>query len=420
MVMRWTVVLLMLLPFYVSAQERVNTMTGIFDDRIRSLQVRLDGDDFAPVIAILDSDDRIRIDFDHLAEDRDYFRYSLTHCNASWVPSGLVDSEFLDGFNEGTIDNYDFSRGTTVHYVHYSLTIPNEQVNPKISGNYLLKIYREDDPGTTLLQCRFMLSEQTTPVRAGASSQTDIDYNKTHQQLSIVVDTERSEVEDPFNDLIVIANQNGRLDNEVAMRQPLRMQGKSVVYEHQPALIFEAGNEYRRFEIVSETYPGMGVADIEYFDPYYHYRVMTDESRKDEAYVYDQTQHGRYFVRDYNSGNSDTEADYGIVHFTLDYPETPGAMIFIDGDLTQRRFDDNARMTFNPSTGLYERAMLLKQGAYNYQYLIVPPGARRGYTSDIEGDKYQTVNEYTVRVYHRRRGERYDRLIGFGGCRTEI
>ena len=420
MVMRLLMLILACLPLIVSGQRRTDTMTGVFDERIKSLQVRLDGDDFAPAIAILDSNDRIRIDFDHLAEDREYFRYSLTHCNASWVPSGLVDSEFLDGFNEGTIDNYDFSRGTTVHYVHYTLTIPNEQVNPRLSGNYLLKIYREDDPDTPLLQCRFMMSEQTAPVRVGASSQTDIDYNKSHQQLSVTIDTEQGHIDDPFNDLIVILNQNGRLDNETALRQPLKMQGTSVVYEHQQPLIFEAGNEYRRFEIVSDTYPGMGVAEIEYFDPYYHYRLNTDQRRDDEPYSYDQTQHGRYFIREYNSANSDTEADYGVVHFTLDYPDSPGAMIFLDGDFTQRRFDDNARMQYNPATGLYERAMLLKQGAYNYQYLIVPPGAKRGFTDRIEGDKYQTINEYTVRVYHRRKGERYDRLIGFGGCRTAI
>lgn len=418
--MRLLMLILACLPLIVSGQSRPDTMTGVFDERIKSLQVRLDGDDFAPAIAILDSNDRIRIDFDHLAEDREYFRYSLTHCNASWVPSGLVDSEFLDGFNEGTIDNYDFSRGTTVHYVHYTLTIPNEQVNPRLSGNYLLKIYREDDPDTPLLQCRFMMSEQTTPVRVGASSQTDIDYNKSHQQLSVTIDTEQGHIDDPFNDLIVILNQNGRLDNETALRQPLKMQGTSVVYEHQQPLIFEAGNEYRRFEIVSDTYPGMGVAEIEYFDPYYHYCLNTDQRRDDEPYSYDQTQHGRYFIREYNSANSDTEADYGVVHFTLDYPDSPGAMIFLDGDFTQRRFDDNARMQYNPATGLYERAMLLKQGAYNYQYLIVPPGAKRGFTDRIEGDKYQTINKYTVRVYHRRKGERYDRLIGFGGCRTAI
>ena len=126
------------LAICVLSYGRGDTMTGVFDERIKSLQIRLEDDDFAPAIAILGSDDRIRIDFDHLAEDREYFRYSLTHCNASWVPSGLVDSEFLDGFNEGTVEDYGFSRSTTVHYVHYSLTIPNEQVDPKLSGNYLL------------------------------------------------------------------------------------------------------------------------------------------------------------------------------------------------------------------------------------------------------------------------------------------
>ena len=128
----------------------------------------------------------------------------------------------------------------------------------------------------------------------------------------------------------------------------------------------------------------------------------------------------RYFIRNYASDDSDIEADYGVVHFTLDMPEQPGAMIFIDGDFVQRRFDDNSRMFYNHATRRYERAMLLKQGAYNYQYLFVPPGASRGYTAQIEGDRYQTVNEYSVRVYHRRRGERYDRLIGTANCRNDI
>lgn len=415
-----TIAALILTALYVAGQRAADTMTGIFNDRIKSLQIRLDGDAFASPVLILDSDDRLTIDFDHLSEDREYFRYSLTHCTANWRPSGLVDSEFLDGFNEGTVDNYDFSRATTVHYVHYSLTIPNEQVAPKISGNYLLKIYPESEPDSTVLQCRFMISEESAPVAVSASAQTDIDYNRSHQQLAIVVDTERAQVEDPFNDLIVVAGQNGRLDTETGFRQPLKMSGTKVYYEHQPQLIFDAGNEYRRFEAVSDTYPGMNIERIEYFDPYYHYILYADASRADEPYSYDQTQHGRFFVREYNSSDSDTEADYGVVHFTLDYPYDPGTMIFLDGDFTQRRFDDNARMFYNHATGRYERAMLLKQGAYNYQYLVVPPGARRGYTSAIEGDKYQTLNEYNVRVYHRRRGERYDRLIGTASCRTDI
>lgn len=394
------------------AWAMVDTMPGAFDEHIKSVQVRLEGNDFAMPVVVLGSDDRIRIDFDMLGDDRAFLRYSLTHCNSAWQPSGLSDSEILNGFNEGSIEEYDFSRATTVHYVHYGLTIPNDEIAPKISGNYLLKIYEESDPSATLLQVRFMVSEASAAVSAVASGQTDVDYNKTHQQLAIAVDTENASVEDPFNDIMVVVSQNGRMDNEIAIRQPLRLQGRTAIYEHLPKLIFDAGNEYRRFETVSDTYPGMRVAGIEYLEPYYHYTLETDAARSDGGYSYDQTQYGRFVVREYNSSQSDVEADYGVVYFSLDYPAKPGDMIFLDGDFTQRRFDDNARMMYNPSTGLWERAMLLKQGAYNYQYLVVPAGASRGYTAQVEGDYFPTVNEYAIRVYHRRRGERYDRLIG--------
>lgn len=204
------------------------------------------------------------LEFDHLAEDREYFRYSLQHCDARWQPSGLVDSEFLDGFNEGRIEDYDYSRATTVHYVHYSLTIPNEEVAPTISGNYLLTVYKEDDPESPVLQCRFMVSEQTAPVQAFVTSRTDVDYNAAHQQLEICVDTERAGVEDIYNDLRVVVGQNGRLDSERALMHPLRTSGRKAYFEHVPELIFEAGNEYRRFETVSEYYPGLGVESIDF------------------------------------------------------------------------------------------------------------------------------------------------------------
>lgn len=403
-----------------TASYAADTMTGIFNERIRTLEINLGDDPFGLPVLVLGSDDYITVQFDHLDDDRQYFRYSLTHCNSRWQPSGLTDSEFLDGFNEGTIDNYDFSRGTSVHYVHYSLIIPNEQVRPTISGNYLLRIYPESEPDSTLLQCRFMVSEQTAPVSISVSPQTDIDYRASHQQLSIAVDTERAQVEDIFNDLFIVAGQNGRLDSEISIRQPLRVSGSTAYFEHSPALIFDAGNEYRRFETVTEHYPGIGVDNIEYFDPYYHYTLNHDTPRDEADYSYDRTQHGRFFIRRSNADDSNLEADYGVVHFSIDMPEMPGTMIFIDGNLTDRRFDANSQMVYNPARGQYERAMLLKQGSYNYQYLAVPPGARRGYTSIIEGDKYQTSNEYFVRVYHRRRGDRYDRLIGVAAIQSDL
>lgn len=411
---------LIILLFIPSAIYAADTIPGVFDEFIKSLRVHLNGNDFAAPIIVLDTEDQILIEFDHLAEDREYFRYSLTHCNAKWQPSGLVDSEYLDGFNEGTIENYDFSRGTKIHYVHYELTIPNDQVRPTISGNYLLRIYAENDPETTLLQCRFMVSEATAKVAAYASPQTDMDYNAAHQQVNVVVDVEDAGIEDVFNDMAVFVSQNGRMDNERAARQPLRVSGTKVFYEHQPRFIFEAGNEYRRFEAVSDYYPGINVAQIEYYEPYYHYNIVPDHPRASESYVYDETQNGRFFIREFNSDESDLEADYGVVHLTLEMDEMPGTMVFVDGDFVQRRFDDDSRLHYNTERQAYERAFLLKQGAYNYQYLVVPQGATRGYTGQVEGDKFQTINEYLIKVYHRRRGERYDRLIGTAAIRTDI
>ena len=417
MALRYLLLLTLLFPLGVKGAD---TMPGVFDEYIKSVRIHAEGDDFGAPIIVLGTDDRITIEFDQLAEDRSYFRYSLTHCNANWQPSGLIDSEFLDGFNEGTIEDYDFSRATKIHYVHYSLTIPNEQVSPTISGNYLLKIYDESDPEQTLLQCRFMVSESKAKIAAVASSQTDIDYNDAHQQVGVIVDVEGAQVEDPFNDVIVMVSQNGRLDSETSARQPLRVSGTQLYFEHRPQFIFEAGNEYRRFEVISDYYPGMNVADIQYFEPYYHYNIRTDEPRNNEPYIYDQTQRGRFFIREYNSDESDVEADYGVVHLTLESEEIPGAMIFVDGDFVNRTFDDNSRMIYNHARGAYERSFLLKQGAYNYQYLTVPPGGRRGYTAQIEGDRYQTINEYLIKVYHRRRGDRYDRLLGTATITTDI
>ena len=143
-----------------------DTMTGTFDERIRTLRVVANDDIFAPPVLFLNAPGSITVSFDHLADDREYFRYRLVHCNASWQPSGLVDSEIIDGFNESLIEDFDYSRATTVHYVNYRLTIPNADMAPMVSGNYLLQIYRQDDPDTIVAQCRFMVSEQSAVSQA--------------------------------------------------------------------------------------------------------------------------------------------------------------------------------------------------------------------------------------------------------------
>lgn len=390
-----------------------DTMTGIFNPSFKSLQVSLEGNPMSPPIMVLGSDDRLVVSFDELAEDRRYMRYSVIHCNSRWQPSGLVDSEIVEGFNVGDVTDWNYSQMTLTHYVHYRIVLPDEQIQFKISGNYLLRVYPEDNPEETLLQVRFMVSEHEVTMNSSVTSRTDIDYNASHQQLSFEIDASRLPLQNLFNDLTVTVSQNGRLDNEVMIPHPSRVSGNRAIYEHLPQLIFPAGNEYRRFEVISTTFPGMRVDDISYHEPFYHMTLAVDEPRTDVPYSYDRTQHGRYLVREYNSSQSDIEADYVAVHFTLDMPKLEGTSVFIDGDLTCRRFEPASLMVFNQATGMYENTMLLKQGAYNYQYLAVPAGAPQGYTATVEGDYYPTINEYLVKVYYRRPGERYDRLVGY-------
>ncbi len=389
-----------------------DTHTAIFSSSFKTLQTKVNGDDQLPPVIIMGSDDVLAISFDELASDRRYMRYELLHCNALWVVDALLPSDYVDGFNEGYIEDFRFSEATLVQYVHYELTIPDPAVRIKLSGNYLLRVYDENDPDETILQVRFSVVEPMMSATAGVTSRTDVDYNGSRQQLTVGVDAKGVAVNNMMNDLIVVVEQNGRQDNAVAITTPTRIAGSVAWWEHVPQLIFDGGNEYRRMEIISTNYPGMRVAEISFADPFYHFTLETDQSRADLDYVYDSTQKGRFRIREYNSDDSDVEAEYVLTHFSLDIPEQKNVDIFIDGDLTLRRFSPESLMVFNRATGLYEATMLLKQGAYNYQYLAVPRGAStRGSTSVVEGDRYQTANEYLVKVYFRQPGSRYDRLV---------
>ncbi|MDE6126110.1 MAG: DUF5103 domain-containing protein [Muribaculaceae bacterium] len=385
-----------------------DTRTAIFSPDYRTLTIEVEGNRLAPAVLVNGADDRLVIGFDGMGDEREYLRYSIYHCDADWSLSDLVDSEVFDGFNYADIEDYAFSRGTITHYVHYTVTLPNGAFRFRLSGNYLMRVYPENNPDDVLLQARFMVSEGAVSVSGDASSRTDIDYNATHQQIAVNVALGKYPVRDPYNDITLKVIQNGRHDNTATLRHPTRVSGTTLTFEHNPALIFRAGNEYRRMESVSTSYPGMGVDQISFEEPYYHMWLATDRPRLGDPYRFDRTQHGRFFVREYNSTSSDTEADYVPVHFSLDMLQIPDAEVYLDGDFTHRAFDRDSRMDYNPSAGRYEKVMMLKQGAYNYQYVAVPP------VFNIEGDFYQTVNEYLVLVYYRAPGERFDRLLGAG------
>ena len=90
-------VLPVLLPAMAVAED---TRTQIFDPSFKTLKVQVEGDFFSPPVIMLGTDRRITISFDEMGDDRSYLRYTLTHCDERWQPSGLLDSEMLDGFKD--------------------------------------------------------------------------------------------------------------------------------------------------------------------------------------------------------------------------------------------------------------------------------------------------------------------------------
>ncbi len=396
-----------------------DTREGIFDPAIRTVSLRNPDNFMAPPVIRLGTHDRLLLNFDIIGDAHEYLRYRLIHCNADWQPSRLLESEYIEGFNEGEIQDFAYSSNTFVHYVNYNLVIPNEEMPIKAGGNYLLQVYDEDNPDKTLLQTRFSVSENSVAVRPTVSTRTDRGFNTEWQQLDLAIDLSGLGNVNPYQDFVVTVTQNNRPETTHTVTHPLRVEGNVALFEHDQNLIFPASNEYRRFETVRIDYPGMSVDSVVFGGTNWHAYLKPDEPRCDRNYVYDQTQHGRFMVDEYNATDPDLGADYVTVHFTLDSPEIIGGDVYVDGDFNLHRFDSRNKMTYDYTTQRYTAEIPLKQGSYNYQYVVVSkkePEAdykpKKADSGIIEGNYYETENEYLVKVYFRPPGARADRLIG--------
>ncbi|MDE5842830.1 MAG: DUF5103 domain-containing protein, partial [Muribaculaceae bacterium] len=350
-----------------------DTSTKIFDSRFHTPTVILDDNLLAdPVLILNNPESSISFSFDELGEDRSYLRARLVHCNADWQPSMLSETEYVEGFNQADIEDFGYSSNTFVHYVNYRFNIPAEGLRPLVSGNYLLQVYDSDHPDEILLQMRFRAAENVASINATADGRTDRSFNDNLQQLAVAVNTHGEVTYNPYSDLFLEITANSRPDTSRILRAPSRMQQKTIIYDHNPLLIFPAGNEYRRFETVRNDYPGMGIERTEWKDPMYHAWLKTATPRSDRQYLYDQTQHGRFKIDEYNSTDPDLGADYILTHFILEMDELHDADVYVEGDLTLRDYSAANRMKYLPEIGAYTLTLPLKQGSYNYQYVTLP------------------------------------------------
>jgi hypothetical protein len=318
----------------------------------------------------------------------------------------------MKGFQQIPVVEVSYSFNTTTRYANHRIYLPNKDVQLTVSGNYAVQICSEDNPKDVVITACFSIVEPLVEIETIVKGNTDIDFNQEHQQVDFNINPKNIQIAFPQNDLKVFVCQNNNRNSTRMDFQPFFISGKQIQYRRIRNLIFEAGNEYRRFEFLTHRTNGMGVERTVFYDPFYHVTLYRDMPRANKSYLFDKDQNGRFFVHCSGCKEPAIEADYYIVHFTLASKPLINGNVYLSGEFSHNILDEKYRMEYNTETGCYEKELLLKLGLYNYQYVFVDRNEARITIAPTEGNYYETENEYTIAVYYHPAGARHDRLIG--------
>lgn len=358
----------------------------------------------------------VNIAFDDLTHEYRRYAYKVEHCNADWSMSGdLFVSDYIDGFNaDNVIEHVEQSINTNVLYTHYRFQIPNERCKLKMSGNYRVTIYDANDDDKAVAECCFMVVEPRMGIKLSVDANTDKGINSRWQQVAMEVKYGGGlSVTDVQRQIYTVVMQNGRWDNAVVNAKPQFVMGDGLRWSHNAQLVFEAGNEYRKFEMLDVRQANMGVEKIDWDGKEYHAYLWPDEPRG--SYVFDEDANGAFYIRNSDNRENNSTSEYVHVHFTLRSPRLEGG-VFVNGVWTNDQLAAPYQMRYDEGAQCYRLSLLLKQGYYSYQYVWQQPNGQIA-TVPSEGSFYQTENRYQALVYYRKLGERADRLVGFAEIR---
>jgi len=387
---------------------------AVFDGNIKTSRIYKEGWEMSYPISYLDDENPLIFTFDELSQNARHYSYSIIHCDADWRQSRLNADEYMTGFPTNRINRYVFSFNTLLPYVHYRLSIPNDDVQLKVSGNYVILVFEDGKENQPVLSRRFSISESLVVISPWAGRARQTARQNEWQQVEFTVRTGNYRIENAYNDVKVVVLQNGQWNTARTDIRPLFVRQNELDYRHMDeTLIFPAGNEFRHLDIRSRNFSTTRMAAVEFQHPTYHFFPFPDQPRAAGRYVFNEDFNGKYSIQAERTNHPDTEANYVYVHFALQtsYPFDNG-QVYVTGDFCNYRYSRENLMTYNFGKQQYEAVILLKQGYYNYRYDFLPFGATADSNNHIEGNFSDTENDYIIFIYHRGRSSRYDRLTG--------
>lgn len=365
-------------------------------------------------VPIIELGQPLWLEFDDIIGDEANYYYTIEHFNYDWTPSQLVKSEYLQGFDNVRITNYQNSFNTLQLYSHYRLKIPNEDTRRlKVSGNYMLNIFNE--ARELIFSRKFMVYEPLTSVAVEIKKSREVKLIHTKQVVNFSVDSPDFIIRNPEESIYAVILQNNNLKTGIYNIKPQYNIGSELIYKYDQLTSFWAGNEYLNFDSKDLRAATVKIRSIEVRDLYHHF-LFTDRVRAFEPYTYNPDINGKFVVRTMQGREPDVEGEYVWIHFALDTSEPiEGGEIHLFGEFNNYTLDDSTHLEYNPNTGLYETARLFKQGYYDYKYVLLRDDGilDEGF---ISGNFIETENEYTVMVYYLPPGARYSQIIGVGSA----
>lgn len=366
------------------------------------------------VVPVFQLADPFQLQFDDLfGNDSSYF-YEIIHCDYNWNPSDLQKRDYLQGFDNQRIQESSSSFNCLQIYTHYRLNLPNSNTQLKISGNYILKILNEDKE--VVFSRKFMVYEDLVSVPIQVKRARNVTNLDSKHNLEFTIKSNVINFQNPLKNIKTVLFQNGKLQTAIHNIAPQFTIGNDLVYKYDAPTQFWAGNEFLYFDNKEIRVASNNIAQIDSQKEIYSSYLFTNEARANSNYYNWQDVNGNFVVRRLFAENSEIEADYSWVYFSLSAPlfRSSNGAIYVTGVFNNYALTPENKMEYNTEKGVYEKAILIKQGFINYEYTAEQVNGNIDSENAIDGNFFQTENEYTVLVYYKENTDRYTRIIGKG------
>ena len=407
----------LVLVFFFTSQNILSQ--DISAEMIHSISFQKQGENKSSNFLIGKINDQFLISFDVLSGIEYDLYYIIDHCDYNWEKSKLLKSEYIEGFDDVKITNYTSSFNTYQIYTNYNITFPNSNTSVKKSGNYIIRIF--DEYGEELFNRKFIIYENLSSVKVDIKRSKELKNINEKQIVNFEVNPNNIRFNNPDKNVKTLVFKNSNIDSPITNVKPQYKIGNKLIYKYDKELSFWGGNEYLYFDNKNIRITNVKIKGYNLKEIYENY-LFNDYPRFNRKYTYNPDINGGFLINASNSGNSNNEADYANIYFTLENYNNylnNDQDIYIVGDFNNYSTDKVYKMQFNENKNQFEAVLKLKQGFYNYKYLI-DNEIYKNDNKSVGGNFDETENVYSVLVYYRDYGERYDRIVGFGKGSSEF